>query len=265
VTRAATSAGVQTDGTTMVGMEVRGLGQRYGGDVWALQDLDLRLTTGVTALVGVNGAGKSTLLTALSGARQPTVGTVLMGGADLYGKGRRRILPRIALMPQQLDLPQALTAFETVSLIGWMRGLNGRATRRAADAALHAVDLQERRNSRIKDLSGGMKRRIALAQALVGKPDVLLLDEPSTGLDPQQRRRMVEIVKTLPGSVLFSSHVMEDVVDTADRVIILHEGRMLFDGTMDLLSSLAPSGSDATRRAESALLHLIATRDGRRR
>lgn len=239
-------------------MQVNGLGQRYGQH-WALREVDLQLGPGVTALVGVNGAGKSTLLSVLSGGRRPTRGQVLLDGLDLYGSGRKRALGRVALMPQHLSAPGTLTAFEVVSLIGWMRGLGGRRARSRAEAALAAVDLLDRRDSKVRELSGGMQRRVALAQALVTGPDVLLLDEPSTGLDPQQRRRMVEFVKSLSGTVFLSSHVMEDVVDTADRVLVLDQGRLLFDGTPAALDELAPSGASQGRRAEEAFLRLLAT------
>ena len=238
-------------------VELVAVGQRYSRGEWALRGIDLALGTGVTALVGVNGAGKSTLLSVLAGALPPTRGKVVLGGDDVYGRGRRKALQRVALMPQSLALPENMTALEAVSVIGWMRGLSGRTARSAAGAALDAVGLGERSGSRVKELSGGMKRRVALAQAIVSEPDVLLLDEPSTGLDPQQRRRMVEIIKTLEGTVFFSSHVMEDVVETADRIVVLHDGRVVFDGGLARLSGLAPPGTAAGRRAEAAFLHVI--------
>ena len=244
-------------GVTGVGAKLAGVGQRYSRDGWALRGIDLSLGPGVTALVGVNGAGKSTLLSTLAGALRPTTGSVRVAGGDVYGRRRGRVLERVALMPQTLSLPENMTAAEVVSVIGWMRGLSGRAAKGEALVALDAVGLADRSGSRVKELSGGMKRRVALAQAIVSKPDVLLLDEPSTGLDPQQRRRMVEIIKTLDGTVFFSSHVMEDVVETADRIVILHEGRAMFDGDMEQLSRLAPSGTAPERRAEAAFLRLI--------
>lgn len=239
------------------GVELTGVGQRYSRDAWALRDINLVLEPGVTALVGVNGAGKSTLLSVLAGALPPTAGDVALCGADVYGRGRRKVLQRVALMPQSLALPENMTALEAVSVIGWMRGLSGRDAKPSAAAALEAVGLADRSASRVKELSGGMKRRVALAQAIVSKPDVLLLDEPSTGLDPQQRRRMVEIIKTLDGTVFFSSHVMEDVVETAGRIVVLHEGGVRFDGRLDDLARLAPPGTAPGRQAEAAFLEVI--------
>lgn len=239
------------------GAQIQDVSHRYVDDVWALRDVTITLSSGVTALVGVNGAGKSTLLSALSGGLRPTTGRVLVDGADIYGRGRAAALRRTALMPQSLTMPDTLTALEVVSVIGWMRGLPAREVRSRSQVALQAVGLEDRATSRVKALSGGMKRRVALAQAIVASPDVLLLDEPSTGLDPQQRRRMVDIVRTLSGAVLFSSHVMEDVVDTANRVIVLHNGTVVFDGETHRLEQLAPATA-STHRAEAAFLRLIA-------
>lgn len=244
----------------LIGVELKGLAQQYSGDAWVLRDVDVRLERGVTALVGVNGAGKSTLLSTLAGSLPPTRGTVLVGGRDLYGKDRRQVLSRVALMPQALTLPQNLTTLEAVSVIGWMRGLKARTVRAEALTAIAAVGLEEHSKSRIGELSGGMKRRVALAQAVVSRPDVLLLDEPSTGLDPQQRRRMVDIIKGLSGTVLFSSHVMEDVTDTAERVLILHEGQLRFDGSTKELEGHAPTQADEQRKAEAGFLQIITAR-----
>jgi ABC-2 type transport system ATP-binding protein len=127
-----------------------------------LHDIDLELTPGVTALVGENGAGKSTLLSTLAGFLRPTSGSVEVGGIDLFGHRRRHALPRVALMPQTLTLPEDLTVLEAVSLIGWMRGMNGRTAQSKAAVALQAVHLEDRAHHKVKRLPGGMKRRIAL-------------------------------------------------------------------------------------------------------
>ncbi|MDQ1105832.1 ABC-2 type transport system ATP-binding protein [Nocardioides zeae] len=241
------------DGTTMR-LAVRGLVQEYGA-VRALDGVSFALDEGVTALIGANGAGKSTLLTAVAGGRRPTAGTVEVAGHDVYGRRTRRPAQRrVALVPQLPRFPSNLTAHEVVAYLAWMRGLPSGRAARAADEALERVGLEARRSSKLGSLSGGMLRRVALAQALAGEADVLLLDEPSTGLDPHQRRGMVELLQTLPGTVLISSHVMEDVADLAERIIALHEGLVRFDGTPAGLVERAPAGTAEHRRLEAGFL-----------
>jgi len=226
-----------------------GVGHSYSGRV-ALTGIDLSLNSGATALVGVNGAGKSTLLRTLAGAQQPAMGLVRVGGLDPYHRrDRRAALSRVALMPQTATFPGNMTVHEVVSFVGWMRGLGSRtAGRRAADV-IERVGLAARSADRMKSLSGGMARRVALAQALVSTPDVLLLDEPSTGLDPEQRRAMVLLIKDLDATVLFSSHIIEDVLDVAERVVVLESGRVIFD---DALTALAAAGAAAGRGGPGA-------------
>jgi len=149
-------------------------------------------------------------------------------------------------MPQWAEFPRNLSAEEVVTSIGWLKGLSGAAARHRAREVIADVGLGERMRVPLSQLSGGMLRRVALAQALVSDPQVLLLDEPSTGLDPEQRRAMVNLVRTVSASVvMFSSHVLEDVQDVADRVIVLDEGAVVFDGTVsEMRSQGAPSESD---------------------
>lgn len=247
------SAGIPERGERL---SFRQVGHAYGQqDV--LRDLTVELTSGITALVGVNGAGKSTLLRIAAGAVEPSGGSVAINGDNPYGRGRRRTLAQVALMPQHTTFPGHLTALEVVTYLAWMRGLSGRAARRAALPALESVGLADRAKSKVSQLSGGMVRRLALAQALATTPGVLLLDEPSTGLDPQQRRIMVDLVAAVKGAVLLSSHVMEDVTDVADRVLVLHEGRIAFDGSVTELTGLAPAGVPEGRRAEAGFLTVL--------
>jgi len=229
----------------------------------AVDDVGLTLSDGPTALVGLNGAGKSTLMSIMSGGTRPAHGIVTVDGEDVHGRGRRRALRRIALMPQSINLPGHLTALESLQLLGWLRGLSADRIGPAARTSLEAVDLAERGATKVGQLSGGMVRRLALAQALVADPDVLLLDEPSTGLDPQQRRIMVDLVRGLSGVVLFSSHVIEDVVDVARDIIVLHEGRVLHHGALDSLLDRYgdPQLSSKPKSAEMAFLRLITDSD----
>ena len=210
------------------------------GDRLALNHASFSLTPGVTALVGVNGAGKSTLLRILSGAQRPTTGAVEVLGRDPYRWSMRAdALSVVSLMPQGSDFPKNLTAHEVVRSIGWLKGMSSRAARARASEVLDLVGLTDRASTCMGQLSGGMSRRVALAQALVSDPDVLLLDEPSTGLDPEQRRTMIRLVKAIPAStILFSSHVMEDVEDVAGRVLVLDEGELVLDSSLDELRAL---------------------------
>lgn len=228
----------------------------------ALRDVSFALTPGVTALVGVNGAGKSSLLRILSGAQRPTSGAVEIMGSDPYRRGSRSsALTAVALMPQGSDFPKNLTAHEVVTSIGWLRGMSSRSARSRAREVLALVGLEERADTRVAQLSGGMARRVALAQALVTEPEVLLLDEPSTGLDPEQRRAMIRLVKEVAaGTVLFSSHVMEDVEDVADRVLILEEGELVLDDSLEELrrrGTRADGPGSATSSAESGFLETL--------
>lgn len=216
----------------------------------------------MTALVGVNGAGKTTLLSVLAGALRPSSGTVTYGSADLYGRKRRDGLRQVTLMPQHLPLPGNLSCREALSVLAWGRGIRAGAIDREVSEVLEKVGLGGRARDRVATLSGGMQRRLALAQALLGSPDVVLLDEPSTGLDPEQRRRMIQLVASLGGKVLMSSHVLEDVVEVADRVVLLHEGAVVFADSLECLVALAPPEAPPARKAEAAFLAVIADQRG---
>lgn len=201
----------------------------------AVDGLTVEIAEGVTALVGANGAGKSTFVRMVGGGLRPTSGTVRLGDLDPYGRWERReALRRVALMPQTAGIPRGLKAREFIAYLTWMRGVpRAEAADRAAEALVQ-VGLEKRADSKLGSLSGGMVRRVWLAQALAAKADVLLLDEPSTGLDPRQRATMVELVRERArGTVLLSSHLIEDVVSLADRVLVLEAGRIVFDGPVE--------------------------------
>ncbi len=239
-------------------LSLQGVGHSYADDAVALREVDLELDVGVTALIGVNGAGKTTLLTVAAGGLRPTRGSVLIGGVDPYGRRTRTAaLRRVALMPQTSSFPRTMTAEEIVEYVAWMRGASARSARAAALQALDDVMLSDKANVRFADLSGGMQRRVCLAQAIACRPDVLLLDEPSTGLDPEQRRIMVDRLRQVSGVVVLSSHVMEDVVDLAERVVILDLGAVAFAGTVSALTAKAPDPTGA-RAAEAGFLSVLA-------
>jgi len=203
----------------------------------ALRGVSIHIDQGVTGLVGVNGAGKSTLLHIMSGALRPSAGAVLCDGVELYSRARRQLLPRIGLMPQSFEFPGEVRVRELVSYITWMRGSRWRDSWLRAGEALEIVGLASRSQSAMRTLSGGMVRRVALAQALAARPDVLLLDEPTTGLDPEQRVAVRNMIAGLPNiATVISSHVLEDVEQVSDRLVILDEGRIAYTGTVTELA-----------------------------
>lgn len=233
-----------------------GIHHGYGArDV--LRDVSCEIGPGITALIGVNGAGKSTLLSIASGGVRPRQGAVAVGGHDLlHGRARRQGLGKVAFMPQDATFPPRMTAREIVEYVDWMRGAPRSGGRARALQALDRVRLADRAESRFGSLSGGMQRRVCLAQAIVSAPEVLVLDEPSTGLDPEQRHVMVQLIGTLAGAVVLSSHVMEDVADLADRVLVLDDGAITFDGDVAGLRALAPV-PEADRAAEHGFLAVL--------
>jgi ABC-2 type transport system ATP-binding protein len=235
-----------------------GIGRDYGPQVTALDDVTMTLHPGVTGLVGVNGAGKSTLLRVLAGAQRPSRGSVHLDELDPYGSGRRGFLRRTALMPQSLELPKDARALDAVAYCGWLRSLSARAAKAAAADALDQVGLADRATHKLRSLSGGMQRRVALAQALVAAPDLLLLDEPTTGLDPEQRAGLRQLVSELPRDcvTVVSSHVMEDLESFADTIVVLERGRVIFDGPLETFQCQL---GGPERSAEFAFLSLLAS------
>ncbi|MCZ4498097.1 MAG: transporter related protein [Marmoricola sp.] len=233
-----------------------GLGHEYQSGSPVLQQIDLTLEPGITGLVGVNGAGKSTLLQILAGALRPSRGTVTVNGDDLYGTGRRRALGKVALMPQDFRLPGDVRIRDALRYCGWLRGLGPAAAVVQADAALDAVGLLPRAGDRIRALSGGMVRRVALAQALLGDPGVLLLDEPTTGLDPEQRVVVRDLVAdlALDRVVVVSSHLTEDLEQLSERIVVLDAGRVLHDGPTE---DFRTTYGGPTRSAEAAFLQVL--------
>ncbi len=218
------------------------LRKRYGTtDVVA--DLSLTIGAGVTGLLGPNGAGKTTLMRMLATVLAPTSGRLGLLGLDpSAAEQRTELRRRLGYMPQEPGFHRQFTAFEFVDYIAILKEMTDtRARHREVRRVLELVGLGDVAGRRIRKLSGGMRRRVALAQALLGDPQLLVLDEPSAALDPEQRLRFREIVSELGESriVLVSTHQTEDVAALCQRVIVLRDGHDVFDGTPAQLSGLA--------------------------
>lgn len=215
-------------------VEIRELTKEYEGGVVGLRDVSLTIPPGIFALLGPNGAGKSTLMSILATLLDPTQGDARVGGFDVRREKDevRRIL---GYLPQDFGLYPSLTAYETLDYIGLLYNMSDAADRRRRiEEALEQVNLSEVRNRRVGGFSGGMRQRVGLAQALINRPKLLIVDEPTAGLDPAERIRIRSLLAEFGSDrvIILSTHLIEDVEAVADRVAVLHRGRIRFEGTI---------------------------------
>lgn len=214
---------------------VQGLVKVYGGKVQALDGVDLKIPTGMFGLLGPNGAGKTTLMRILAGILTPTSGSARVGDHDLSTESGRRATKRIlGYLPQELGLYPDLTAAEFLDYIGVLKGLGDKgARRRRVRELLDVVGLGDVGGRKLKGFSGGMKRRVGIAQALLNDPRLLIVDEPTAGLDPEERIRFRNLLSDLAGNrtVLLSTHIVEDVAQTSRNLAVMSKGEVLFKGT----------------------------------
>lgn len=212
---------------------VEHVSKRYGSHE-ALKGIDLRIEQGMFGLLGPNGAGKTTLLRILATLLRPTNGRVIIGSSDLSQRTQRKMVrAHLGYLPQELGFYPDLTGREFLDYMGLLKRLYDRnARRRQIAALLNIVNLAEHADRQIKTYSGGMKRRLGIAQALLGDPQVLVIDEPTAGLDPEERIRLRTLLTRLAEDriVILSTHVVEDINQTCERLAVLDKGRLVFDG-----------------------------------
>ena len=218
------------------------LSKSYRGGVRALDHVDLHIEAGLTGLLGANGAGKTTLMRILVGIVRPTTGTVTIGGHDLNSSaGRRAIRRTLGYLPQDLDLYPDLNGREILDYFALLKGIDDRTARRSqVDTLLERVGLAQAAHQRVGGYSGGMKRRIGIAQALLGDPRIIIVDEPTAGLDPEERMRFRSLLADLGGqrTVVLSTHILDDVAQTCPTVAVLAAGHLVYRGsTHDLVGA----------------------------
>lgn len=234
-------------------LDVRGLTRSFGS-LRAVDGLDLAVARGeAVGLLGPNGAGKTTSLRILTGLLAGDGGSARVLGLDPRTDGAE-LRGRIGVVPQELALYGGLTAAENLALFAELQGLVGARRRERVDWALEAAGLTERRGSRVETFSGGMKRRLNLVAALLHGPELVLLDEPTAGVDPQSRNHVFEQVERLHGAgttLVYTTHQMGEVERLCDRVVVMDRGRVIADGTLDELRALP-----AVRRRSEGLLRL---------
>ncbi|MBP5883534.1 ABC transporter ATP-binding protein [Streptomyces scabiei] len=221
-----------------------------------LRDFAYRLPDGLTILLGPNGAGKSTLLKLAASVHRPASGAVTLDGVPSHAKSYRR---DVAWMPQDITPMPSLTAREYVAYIGWLKGMTRGDAWDRARHALTRVELAEQSDIRTSQLSGGQLRRVGVAGALVHDARVLLLDEPTAGMDPRQRRVFRDVLRSLANDVrvLMSTHDVADLAEEADHVTVLYGGEVLQTGPTDSFLAHTPPDTAPGRAAEGAYTALL--------
>jgi ABC-2 type transport system ATP-binding protein len=246
-------------------IELTSLSKRYGSTA-AVDELDWSGGRGVIGLLGPNGAGKSTLLRMLATVLSQDSGTIRVLGLDpAVAAERLAIRRRLGYLPQEAGLYRNFSAYDLVDYVAVLKEITDRTTRRdEVRRVLADVGLTDEMHRRIRTLSGGMQRRVALAAALLGHPDLLVLDEPAAGLDPDQRLRMRTVLSDVGqrATVLLSTHQTDEVAAFCQRVLILDRGRLLFDGTPRELAGRATDRVWISEAPDADALRSWVTGDG---
>jgi ABC-2 type transport system ATP-binding protein len=239
-------------------LDIKNLRKSFGSLV-AVDDVSFSLAKGqLVGLLGPNGAGKTTTVSMIAGLVTPDRGEVLIAGHRLAGDtdpAKRRI----GLVPQDLALYDELSARDNLRFFGALYSLTGRALDEAIAKALELVELADRARDRVKTFSGGMKRRLNLAAGLLHDPDILLLDEPTVGVDPQSRNAIFENLETLKRrgkGLIYTTHYMEEVERLADRIVVMDHGKVIAEDTLDGLQSRVAGVGGGRATLESVFLTL---------
>lgn len=216
-----------------IAIRVQDLRKSYG-EVQAVQGMSFDVPQGeIFGLLGPNGAGKSTTISMLSGLVKPTAGDVLVMGHSIL-REPLQAKSALGIVPQDIALYEDLSARENLMFWGTMYNLFGKALSKRVDEVLQIIGLTERQKHKVGTFSGGMKRRVNIGVALLHKPDILIMDEPTVGIDPQSRRHILDSVKELNHAgmtVLYTTHYMEEVEEIAHHIVIVDQGKMVASGT----------------------------------
>jgi len=221
-------------------LTISNLGKQYRRDFWGLQEFSLDVQPGILGLLGPNGAGKSTFMRMLATITKPTEGTVLWDDMDIV-KSPDTMRAVLGYLPQDFGVYPNLNAVEFLEYIAAIKGLDAKATKKRIDELLQVVNLVDAAKRPLGGYSGGMKQRVGIAQALLNDPQLLIVDEPTVGLDPEERVRFRNLLSDLSGEriVILSTHIVSDVEATATRIAMINKGRLLRDAPPeDLLKDL---------------------------
>ncbi|MDM8239564.1 ABC transporter ATP-binding protein [Pseudoflavonifractor phocaeensis] len=203
--------------------------KQYGPKI-AVDRISLTLTPGVTGLLGANGAGKTTLMRMLCGILRPTSGSISLDGLDVSTEGYRAVL---GYLPQDFGYYPSFSALDFLLYLGALKGMERKQAKERSLELLEVVGLGEVARKKIRTFSGGMKQRLGIAQALLNRPKLLILDEPTAGLDPKERVRFRTLIEEQgkESIVLLSTHIVSDVEHIAGRILMVKDGQLIYDGS----------------------------------
>ena len=212
-------------------LTVHGLTKQYK-DKRAVDRVDLQLTEGINGLLGANGAGKTTLMRMLCGILKPTTGSIALDGVDVSSEDYRAVL---GYLPQDFGFYPDFTGLDLLLYLAALKGLSRSHAKRKAKELLELVSLKDAGEKKIKTYSGGMKQRLGIAQALLNDPSLLIVDEPTAGLDPKERVRFRKLIAGLGQDtiVLLSTHIVSDVEKIAGHMLMMSDGKIIFDEPWD--------------------------------
>ena len=261
-------------------LSIESVSKQYRGNTWALRDFSLELRPGVLGLLGPNGAGKTTLMSILATITRATRGRVLWNDIDL-AQNPDAIRKVLGYLPQDFGVYPNLNAVEFLEYMAAVKGLDASTSRRRIDELLNLVNLSDVRKRPLGGYSGGMKQRIGIAQALLNDPQLLIVDEPTAGLDPEERVRFRNLLSELSGErvIILSTHIVSDVEATATDIALISSGTLVAHATPEALlrqvegkvwEGIVPSGdlqtvkqkyliSGTTRRADGVHIRILAS------
>jgi len=217
-------------------LTVTNLGKQYRRDFWGLKDFSLEVGSGILGLLGPNGAGKSTFMRMLATITKPTEGSILWNGTDIT-KSPDTMRAVLGYLPQDFGVYPNLNAIEFLEYMAAIKGLDGKSARRRIDELLQVVNLVEAAKRPLGGYSGGMRQRVGIAQALLNDPHLLIVDEPTVGLDPEERVRFRNLLSDLSGEriVILSTHIVSDVEATATHIALVNKGMLLHESAPEEL------------------------------
>lgn len=209
-------------------LTIEGLSKKYRRDFWGLRDFNLEAGPGVIGLLGPNGAGKSTLMRMLATITKPSAGTIKWDGVDIV-RSPDTLRALLGYLPQDFGIYPHLSGLEFLEYIAAIKGMDGKAARRRIDELLVLVNLTGAARQPLGGYSGGMKQRVGIAQALLNDPQLLIVDEPTAGLDPEERVRFRNLLSDLSGDriIFLSTHIVSDVEATATEIVVINKGYQL--------------------------------------